>query len=327
MKPADRYASPKALADDIEHWLADEPVTAYREPLRTRAARWGRKHEELCVAGAFGLVTAAAIALAISTALIQARSRQCSKAACLVLHRSRRQRTGAWRTGTGFGNSWPGLPGGGWRQEIGLRRSVCALLGAWQSTCESRLVHAGKVTAVAFSPDGTKLATASEDNSARLWDVATGQPLGPPMEHDNEVKAVAFSPDGTKVVTASWDKTARLWDAATGRPLGPPMRHEREVQSVVFSPDGTKVVTAAGGGGYTVTDNHNGERTIVPSFGEARLWDAATGQPLGAPMKHDNEVNSVAFSPDGTKVVSASADKTARLWDAATGQPGRADEA
>ena len=69
LNAADRYASPKALANDTEHWLADEPVRAYSEPLRTRAARWGRKHKTL-TAGSFGLVTAAAIALAVSTALI-----------------------------------------------------------------------------------------------------------------------------------------------------------------------------------------------------------------------------------------------------------------
>ena len=70
LKPGDRYASPKALADDIEHWLADEPVTAYREPWQARATRWGRKHKTL-VAGSFGLATAAAIALAVSTTLIK----------------------------------------------------------------------------------------------------------------------------------------------------------------------------------------------------------------------------------------------------------------
>ena len=76
--------------------------------------------------------------------------------------------------------------------------------------------------AVAFSPDGTKVATASDDTTARLWDAATGKPLGEPMKHEEAVMAVAFSPDGTKVATASEDKTARLWDAATGKPLGEP---------------------------------------------------------------------------------------------------------
>jgi WD40 repeat protein len=65
---------------------------------------------------------------------------------------------------------------------------------------------------VDFSPDGTKVATRSEDNTAWLWDVATAKPLGEPLRHEGSVTAVAFSPDGTKLATASRDTTARLWD-------------------------------------------------------------------------------------------------------------------
>ena len=75
---------------------------------------------------------------------------------------------------------------------------------------------------MAFSPDGKTVLTGSYDKTARLWDAATGQPLGPPLTHQDTVQAVAFSPDGKTVLTGSVDKTARLWDAATGRPLGPP---------------------------------------------------------------------------------------------------------
>ena len=153
-----------------------------------------------------------------------------------------------------------------------------------------------------FSPDGTKFATAGDDNTARLWDAVTGRALGQPMKHAGSVNSLAFSADGTKLATANLDGTARLWDAATGRVLGQPMKHAGSVNSLAFSPDGTKLVTAR----YD---------------GPARLWDAATGQPLGQPMKHDREVNSLAFSPDGRKLATASDDNTARLWDAATGQP------
>ena len=90
--------------------------------------------------------------------------------------------------------------------------------------------HDGAVTAVAFSPDGTKLATTSLDNTARLWDAATGQPLGPPMKHDDSVGAVVFSPDGAKLATTSLnDNTVRLWDAATSQSLTPPIKHDDAV--------------------------------------------------------------------------------------------------
>ena len=83
---------------------------------------------------------------------------------------------------------------------------------------------------MAFSPDGKTVLTAGRDGKARLWDAATGQPLGQPVEHrDPRSCAVAFSPDGKTILTGSVDKTARLWDAATGQPLGQPMAHSDPV--------------------------------------------------------------------------------------------------
>ncbi len=166
------------------------------------------------------------------------------------------------------------------------------------------IAHEGGVFTVAYSPDGSRVATASNDKTARLRDAQTGAPLGEPMRHEIYVYSVVFSPDSSRVATASGDNTARLWDAKTGAPLVEPMRHEGSgiVYSVAFSPDGSRVATASN------------DKT-------ARLWDAQTGRPLGAPMRHEFDVISVAFSPDGSRVATASYNKTARLWDAQTGAP------
>jgi eukaryotic-like serine/threonine-protein kinase len=228
-----------------------------------------------------------------------------------------------------------------------LRVSVRALLGAWGLYSPRVLPNNGQVYAVAFSPDGTKIATADGDwgsskGEARLWDTATGKPLGPPMKHEGWVKAVAFSPDGTKIVTASSGE-ARLWDATTRKPLGLPMKHEGQVDSVAFSPNGTKIATASRDKTARLWDTATGKplgppmehenwvnavafspdgtKIVTASSWEARLWDATTRKPLGLPMKHEGQVDSVAFSPDGTKIATASGDKTARLWDTATGKP------
>ena len=98
---------------------------------------------------------------------------------------------------------------------------------------------------MAFSPDGETVITGSDDRTARLWDAATGRPVGPPLTHRGTVCAVAFSPDGKTVITGSQDNTARLWDAATGQPLGPTLTHQGTVFAVAFSPDGKTVITGA----------------------------------------------------------------------------------
>ena len=156
---------------------------------------------------------------------------------------------------------------------------------------------------MAFSPDGTRIASGSYDKTVRLWDAATGREIGEPLRgHEDAVSSVAFSPDGTRIASGSNDKTMRLWDAATGHQIGEPLSHDGPVNSVAFSPDGTRI--ASGGGDKTVW-----------------LWDAATEQKVGVLGRHSSAVFSVGFSPDGLHVASTGNDNTVRVWDASTWQP------
>jgi hypothetical protein len=121
-----------------------------------------------------------------------------------------------------------------------------------------------RVTAVAFSPDGTRVLTGSVDETARLWDTATGKAVATLARHTNSVTAVAFSPDGTRVLTGSADNTARLWDAATGKAVATLAGHTGSVAAVAFSPDGRRILTGS-------SDN------------TARLWDAAPDRAAAFP--------------------------------------------
>ncbi len=151
----------------------------------------------------------------------------------------------------------------------------------------------------AFSPDGTRIVTASWDKTARVWDAATAKEIAVLRGHEQRVNSAAFSPDGTRIVTASRDSTARVWDAATAKEIAVLRGHENWVSSAAFSPDGTRIVTASW--------DHT-----------ARVWDAATAKEIAVLRGHEREVTSAAFSPDGTRIVTASWDWTARVWDAAT---------
>jgi hypothetical protein len=156
--------------------------------------------------------------------------------------------------------------------------------------------HTREVSAVAFSPDGTCLASADYGGLVRLWDCRTGQELRT-LSHGGTVYGVAFSPDGTSLASASDDRTVRLWDTATGQELFSMKGHTGAVISVAFSADGTRLASASG------------DKTV-------RLWDTSSGQELRTFKGHTDPVYRVAFSPDSTQIASAGQDATVRFWDA-----------
>jgi RNA polymerase sigma factor (sigma-70 family) len=209
-----------------------------------------------------------------------------------------------------------------------------------------RLRHGGAVWAVAFSPDGNTLLSGSNDETARLWDVATGKELRRFQDQrfpkqSSWIKSVAFAPDGMNVFTGNYD-VCRRWDVGGGNKaplatLRPPTGY-----CIAVAANGKTFVTGSGGC-IAVWDlkTHqfirevedppkNVEGLAVSRDGKyvstggrdnlVRLWDATTGKVLHTLKGHEGEVTSVSFSSDGKTLASGSYDKTIRLWDVATGK-------
>jgi WD40 repeat protein/uncharacterized caspase-like protein len=177
--------------------------------------------------------------------------------------------------------------------------------------------HTDQITSVRFSPNGRLLATGSEDGTARLWDVSTGQQLRILVGHSDKVSAVRFSHDGRFILTGSADGTVRLWSATTGKEARRYGEHAAGVfsliSSIAFSSDDRYVLS----GCLETSDLFETKKVEISHF--ARLWEASTGREVKR-FKHQEPVTSVAFSPDGRSVLTASLDATARVWNIGTGE-------
>ena len=180
--------------------------------------------------------------------------------------------------------------------------------GAMLATLKGPAKFPKRVNALAFSPDGQILASATAEQ-IQLWDTHTKQLSGVLDGHTRDVTDILFSPDGRTIASASWDWTLRLWETSTRRPRKIFGKHTNSINTVAFSPDGKTIASASRGLIYLWNTKGN----------LLRLWYARTGEHVEYSVDHIDYVRTVVFSPDGKFLASSGYDSRLRLWDARTG--------
>jgi WD40 repeat protein/serine/threonine protein kinase len=331
--PKARYPSAEEMAEDLRRFLADEPIRARPISALERCLRWCRRNKPLAV-----LLGAITLALVLGTAisthfalratrgewLALQKAAEARENARLARQEARRARDAELESDQRLYVAEIHVAEKAWQD--GRLDTVQQALEAlkpkrskdpdrrgfeWfylQRLCQLDLRTLSGAITMAFSPEGSRIASASDDGTLKLWDVSTGREVLTFRGHSGPVSRLAFSPDGRRVASASADRTVKLWDTATGQEIVTLRGHSGAVWGVAFSPDGSRIASV--GRDWAGADEP----------GEMKIWAAVTGRQLHAMSVHKSIPLCVAFSPDGHRIATASWDCTAKLWDAATGQ-------
>ena len=303
-EPDRRYASAAALAADLRRFLNGEPIAARPVTRLERLAKWARRKPTLAAAYTLGLLAVLLGGLG-GTAAWQWRAAATARAEA-ERQRENFERSEYGRTVEVAHQEWRenNVPAA-----VALLDSTRVDLRGWEWRYVHRLCHTDLLTlkghtrpvsSASFSPDGSRVVTASTDNTAKVWDAKSGAEVLTLKGHTRALYSASFSPDGSRIVTGSQDDTAKVWDAKSGTEVLTLKGHAGNVTSASFSPDGSRVLTAS----YD---------------GTAKVWDAKVGAEILTLKRHTLPVTSASFSPDGSRIVTASGALTAKVWDAKSG--------
>ena len=332
-EPARRYRSALVLAEEIERFLADQPILARPTNSAEKIWRWCRRKPWVASLG--GIAISLTLVLAIIGPLVAWRQqtlRQEADQASKIAQQNEREATRQAQQAQAarkmasqnlqlaqrnLYNAHMNLAFNSWhdgnvphvlnllRQHIPPAKETDFRGFEWyylDQLCHFQLhtMQGGPlVTRLAYSPDGTRIASASGDTTITIWDAQTGKRLHVCQGHRQPVDSIAFSPDGSQLVSGADDWSVRLWNTKDGtlvRTLG---RHKRSVMDVAFSPDGSRIASCSE------------DWTI-------RIWDPNSGNLLETLRGHTFPIHQIGFRANGQQLISGSLDHTLRIWDLKT---------
>ncbi|MHC4970919.1 MAG: protein kinase domain-containing protein [Planctomycetota bacterium] len=318
-RPAERYATMIEMADDLRAYVERRVVRAYRTGAVAEFRKW--VHRNKATAAACAALLLLTVGGSVAVMLLQQQKVSQVRAAQELTDQARTRAEANERAALASANEASVQAARAERQSYSANvaaahaslrmhetREAKQLLAAcpeklrgWEwhhlrlatdTSLRTLLAHQDKVTAVAFSPDGTRIASGSEDKSLRIWDSATGEELFALPGLSDSVTALAFSPRGDRVAAASTDMLVRVWDANMVRLLDTLSGQESVVTCLAFSRDGKRIAAGADEG--------------------ARVWDVDSSATL-AVLEHDEPVHAIAFAPDDARLVTGT-DTGVHVW-------------
>ncbi len=362
-EPRKRYDYAEDVAAELRRFLRNEPILARPISRLDRTVRWCRRNPlGTWVAGLVLLIAVAAPIVAVTQMSLAAAAQRSAEDANEKAEQARKQeelaRKQERRTRRALYVAHMAMAQLAWEAEDiprvrHLLDSELPVEGRedlrsfewyywWRRSHAHRSLagHQKRVSSVDLSPDGTTIASASNDKTIKLWDVATGQLKATLEGHELGVSAIAYDPSGTRLASAGADKTVRLWDAKTGQPQGVLGEHDRPITALAFSPDGKLLATGTTGEVLQVWEvdsgarraelkghafyitalrfSPKGELLASASFDKTiKLWDLEKQEARATLSGHGGVIHTLAFSQDGKTLASGSQDRTVRLWDVA----------
>jgi eukaryotic-like serine/threonine-protein kinase len=329
-EPASRYATADAMAEDLRRFLADEPILARQTSAAERYWRWTRRNPWIATMGGvlmavlFAVTVVSTFAatyfrrLATSESLANQKSQDAQKEAegakALAQRQAEANRRGLYFAQMNLAAQAMALPGGvsrvaelvdRWRIDVStpdLRNWEWYYLDALNF--QDRLTlrgHGGSAQTVAWSPDGTRLASGSLDATIRIWEAASGREIAVWGPRPAGAESVAWSPDGTRLASGHTDGSVRVWNVDRGREERIVNGHNKTACGVGWSPDGSRVASCS-------------------ADGTVRIWDLKSEKEPLVLTSQGGWVHAVVWSPDGAHLASAHFDTKVRIWDAVSGR-------